>query len=555
METSTGPSAAGAVAGAWQRLVEAFSNSNTASKAVVIAVSVLVVHWLFFRPRSFRGLPTWAPIEIALASHLVAADGLGRTFYSKISRYGGSLYGASSKHQVIIDMPNSDRFLSQGHHILAGQLVQRTIMTKVFGSPNTDDFWEWAGVVMKHLMSVVEKEFVNENASTACINRGHVEQEITSLVTFTSDPGQRKPWEISANPRLVTEDKPGELGAVEVDLQNILRYFGATIAIRVLYGKDFLDRNPWLIDDFWAFDNDTFPLLMVGIPSWMPLKAMKDGIAIRSRMTSALNDLYRRVDQYQKGEPVDFGADLSDIGIATERNKVYHKFNTNPDYRGPMDLVVLWGQNANTQPVLFWFVAYIHATPGLLDEIRKEMSPWIKTKKGASGTVEIESLDTVALARECPLTKSALYETFRMTIEATSLRSVVKPMTVEDGQYSHQLQPGTFVSVPHGAIQFDPKYFHEPEKFIPDRFLETDEATGKRVARYGKLRPWGVGPGMCKGRTFAEKEVLNITAALITVWDLQCADGAWNIPSMVPGTGVKKPVKDIRVVLKRRVIS
>ena len=66
-------------------------------------------------------------------------------------------------------------------------------------------------------------------------------------------------------------------GAVEANHQSLTRDFGACISIPLLYGHDFLERYPQLLDDFWKFDNDIFPLLMIGIPPWAPFKVMKEG--------------------------------------------------------------------------------------------------------------------------------------------------------------------------------------------------------------------------------------------------------------------------------------
>jgi len=148
-----------------------------------------------------------------------------------------------------------------------------------------------------------------------------------------------------------------------------------------------------------------------------------------------------------------------------------------------------------------------------------------------------------------------MLETFRLSNEATSIRYVARPVTIEDGGYNHQLKAGTWVSIPHGVIQKDPTIFPDPHKFIPGRFLETDAETGRIVARYGRLRPWGMGPGMCKGRTFAEKEILTIAAAIASLWDIVPASGTWKIPAMRPGTGVMCPVEDIRVIIRRRALT
>jgi cytochrome P450 len=123
---------------------------------------------------------------------------------------------------------------------------------------------------------------------------------------------------------------------------------------------------------------------------------------------------------------------------------------------------------------------------------------------------------------------------------------------VNDGANKHELKPGMFVSAPHALIQRDPSVYADPDKFVPDRFLEADPESGKLSARYGRLKPWGSGAAMCKGRTFAEKEIVALSAAIMTLWNIGPASDTWNLPAMVPGTGVKRPVEDIRVVITRR---
>lgn len=40
---------------------------------------------------------------------------------------------------------------------------------------------------------------------------------------------------------------------------------------------------------------------------------------------------------------------------------------------------------------------------------------------------------------------------------------------------------------------------------------------------------------------------------ILSVWDIKPAGGTWKVPVMIPGTGVKQPVKDIRVVISHRI--
>ncbi|KAK9774375.1 putative Cytochrome P450 [Seiridium cardinale] len=530
------------------------SESAVAYKAIAAVVAGLICYQLFFNAASSYKLPVWAPLEIALTTYLVNAGGFGRRIYSTFRRYDGSLFGLSKRHQVLINLPNIDRFMSQGHHTLEHLPTQLALMKRVFGSDDSPEFVACCDAAVKPLLAIVEKEFVTEIPSTAALQRSHIHRNMSSLVTFTSSQEDMQIWERFANTKVIVQPGPDQAGAVEANLMSLMRDFGTAAAIPVLYGKDFLQRNPNLLEDFWRFDNDLFPLLIVGLPTWLPFKFVREGLAARTRLIAAMNGLYRRIDQYQKGEPVDFGADMSDVGVAMDRNKVYAKHNVPIKYRADLDFPFLWGQNGNTQPLLFWYVIYAYSAPGLVDRYREEMAPYVRLSSG-KGPVKIESVDISALNRECPLMKSALFEVFRLGSEPTSIRRIAKPITVMDGEYKHQLEPGSYISAPYAVIQNDPAVFSEPEKFVPERFLEVDAETGKKLPRYGRLRPWGIGSGSCKGRTFAEKEILTIAACLMSVWDLEPAHGKWEIPAMMPGTGAKRPVNDIRVILRQRVLK
>lgn len=429
-----------------------------------------------------------------------------------------------------------------------------TLILHVFGLCGTkaeqEEVLEKLLLCSKGLYRPVEQVFLGEQGATASVERADVPGNTLNLVTFSSRKEDMKRWEWSAKVRLVAP------GAAEVDLHCLIRDFGACITIPLLYGQDILDRHPTLLDDLWKFDNDVFPLLLIGLPGWLPIKPLRDGIPARDRCRKAMEDCYRRIDQWQKGLPVDGGADMSDISwIAQERNKVYTKHDMPIWARGQIDFSLLWGQNANSQVLTFWFIAYIYSTPDLVDELRKEIADFVRVTPG--NPPRITSFDINGLSHSCPLFKSALFETYRLASEATSIRYVKDGVSFEDGGKEHRLKPGSWVSAPHGARQRDPAVYPDPDRFVPDRFLEMDAETGRQVPRYGKLRPWGSGPGMCKGRTLAEKEILAIAAAVMSLWDMEPAGGdrVWKVPGMRPGTGVMCPTGEMRVVLRRRVIG
>ncbi|KAM0343590.1 hypothetical protein ACHAPU_008341 [Fusarium lateritium] len=530
-----------------------FWSMPVAYKFLCAVLVIFALNKVLTKPRGdqFKSLPAYLPIELAIASYILSGDGIGRRIFSAISRYGGSLFGITSGHQILAELPGVDRLLSQSHHIFSSNPSQYSLCTLVFGSVDSPELRRKFDQSVKDLLPPLERLFLNDAASTAAVERSRVAERGASLVSFSFDIEHMARWELSAGIKVLQPETADCQGKVEANMQSLLRDFGACMSVPLIYGQDLLDRNPQILDDFWVFDNELFPLLMVGVPSWAPFKMMQDGLKARARIMDSLEGIFRRVEQDRKGEPIDFGADISDVStLLRERNAIYTRDGWTISERAAADLGTFWGLNANAQPVLFWFLLYVYSTPGLVEGIREEIAPYVSLSEG--GRPEIVSMDFPSLFRRCQLFKACIFETYRLVNEPTTIRYVTRPISINDGDIKHTLNEGTYVSVPLALKNRDPSIYQDPEVFVPDRFLEVDPETGKSTAKYGKLRPWGIGAAMCKGRTFAEKEIISLGSAIVSLWDIAPADGEWKLPAMIPGTGVKKPVKDIRVVIQRR---
>jgi hypothetical protein len=60
---------------------------------------------------------------------------------------------------------------------------------------------------------------------------------------------------------------------------------------------------------------------------------------------------------------------------------------------------------------------------------------------------------------------------------------------------------------------------------------------------------------MCKGRAFALRELLMFTAAILTMYDIEPANGGkWTRPKTVKQAATKHPAKPVRVWIKRRAL-
>lgn len=78
--------------------------------------------------------------------------------------------------------------------------------------------------------------------------------------------------------------------------------------------------------------------------------------------------------------------------------------------------------------------------------------------------------------------------TSRYTYEPKGTCSIEKALTIEKG---------TRILLPIYGLHHDPKYFGEPEKFLPERFLPENK---DKMTKYTFL-PFGEGPRACLGDT------------------------------------------------------
>ena len=219
--------------------------------------------------------------------------------------------------------------------------------------------------------------------------------------------------------------------------------------------------------------------------------------------------------------------------------------------------------NANADSLCFWMILRILATPGLVDRIRAEIEPHVQASQpdNVLGLAEPPRLkiSLAGLRGGCPLLKSCYFEALRLDSAPWSIKHIVKDFTITEdekdgpgGTRSFSLKAGEYLDIPFGVHQSDPRYFPSPELFKADRFL-VQGPDGKVEADIGTLRPYGGGLAMCKGKLFAEGEVLAYVAGVIALWDFEPmgADG-WQIPGHIRATGVTLPKTDIRVRIRRR---
>lgn len=401
---------------------------------------------------------------------------------------------------------------------------------------------------------VLARDFVNETAVVASLSQCDIEGKVSSLISFEEKLDLQRRWEHSANIKVLAPDCADRKGIAELDMEGLLKALIPCISIPLMYGRDYLDRNPTLLRDLDIFATQAVSMLALGIPTWVPIKSFQQGLAARARLHATLSSFYSRLKQYHGGNCAEQGADMSDVSqTALDRCAVLEQHGVSADGIGHVELSMVWAQNINTAQHLFWFIFYIYSVPGLLELMRQEVSSSGAISTSSDELRQITRLDIGTLGKECLLLKSSFLETFRLVEESVMFRYVTHQVTLDTGAYQHELPRGSWLGICNSMTNYDPSIYARATEFVPDRFIEDSPGTGgKRTVTYKTLRPWGVGAAMCRGRTFAEKEIMAIAASIITLWDIEPVGGAWEHPGFKAGATLLAPKKDIRVRIKRR---
>lgn len=72
------------------------------------------------------------------------------------------------------------------------------------------------------------------------------------------------------------------------------------------------------------------------------------------------------------------------------------------------------------------------------------------------------------------------------------------------------------------AIHRDPDYWKEPDKFIPERFLE---ANGKMAPKPSSFFPFSAGRRVCLGESVAKPELILVFSCIMHKFRIVFADG------------------------------
>lgn len=130
-----------------------------------------------------------------------------------------------------------------------------------------------------------------------------------------------------------------------------------------------------------------------------------------------------------------------------------------------------------------------------------------------------DNLSKEALS-EMPYLKACVKESLRKNypLSIGSFRRVNEDFVI--GGY--QVPKGSDVLIPLRNMSNSSKYYKDPDKFIPERFLRGDKSVDEETKHNHPFAylPFGFGPRGCIGQRFAESEMYIITTKLIQAYQI-----------------------------------
>lgn len=158
-------------------------------------------------------------------------------------------------------------------------------------------------------------------------------------------------------------------------------------------------------------------------------------------------------------------------------------------------------------------------------------------------TVLGDRTPTMADLPQLTYTNMVLKESMRLFPPAWTVSTRVAARDAEIGGY--RVPAGSSVMVSQWVTHRDPRWFADPERFIPERWADGQESSLPRFAYF----PFGGGPRLCIGQSFAMMEATLILATVARRFRAEVVPG-WTVTPQASIT--LRPREGVRVTLRER---
>ncbi|MDO6728379.1 cytochrome P450 [Marinovum sp. 2_MG-2023] len=244
------------------------------------------------------------------------------------------------------------------------------------------------------------------------------------------------------------------------------------------------------IDNYIAAAGKVSLFDMLGFPDWVPRPGrLVSGKALRQMKQVADTAIDARAGRAQDDVP-----DLLDLLMAGEDPETKRKMSV-AELRDNLLTFIVAGHET-TALALSWSLYLCAFDPAVQDRARAEVQSVVQ-----------DGVATGADVANLPYVRQIVDEAMRLYPPAGIISRTAQ---VADTLCGREIRPGDTVMVPIYALHRNGLLWDDPDAFRPERFADR-----KAVPRYAYL-PFGDGPRICIGASFAIQEAVIILATLLS---------------------------------------
>jgi cytochrome P450 len=238
------------------------------------------------------------------------------------------------------------------------------------------------------------------------------------------------------------------------------------------------------------------------LPDWLPLPGKR-----RKRWAiRRLDEVVRRFISERRASGLDRGDLLSMLLLAADEEGDGGRF-TDEQARDQCMTLLLAGHDT-TAAGLIWLFYCLARQPDTAALVHQELDAVLDGRAPTGSDLPRLSY-----------TERVIKETLRLYPPAVAM--FIRQALTEVEIAGYTLPRGSLVQLFPYVCQRDPRWFPEPEAFDPDRFLPERQRTLPQFAYF----PFGGGPRVCLGNSFAMMEMTLVAASLLQHLNVELAPG------------------------------
>ena len=219
------------------------------------------------------------------------------------------------------------------------------------------------------------------------------------------------------------------------------------------------------------------------------------------------------------------------------------KHFTESDIREEVDTFMFEGHDT-TAMSLIWTLHLLGNHPDIqdriheeIDEIRQQSDDYDQTQNWSQN-----QLRQMKFLEACIKESLRIYPSVPVILRYTHQDTEIEPGRI--------IPKGTSVALVLYMIQRDPKYFQQPERYIPDRFIEGSEHYCGRMNPFAFV-PFSAGPRNCIGQKFALQEEKIMLATLLSRYRVESGDNRGNVD--VKAALILRPKSSVNIRFIQRI--